>query len=598
MNAEIKTCQNCHKEFVIEPDDFTFYEKMQVPAPMFCPQCRFQRRLSFCNERHLYKINCGLCGKGMIAMYPPNTKFPVYCLPCYRSDNWDPLSYGREYNFDQPFFEQFKELKSHVPRASLVRQGDIAGSEYCNRASYNKDCYLIIRANYNENSLYSYNLWESRDSMDCFNVHKSELAYNCIDSIDCYHVQYCQECRLCRDSILLFDCRNCTSCIGCVGLRNKQYHILNRPYTKEDYENELRGLSLNTVAGMTALAGRFKVILDKAIRESEIETNCVRSTGNWLTDCKDVLDSYQCRDFENGKYLLSVIGAKDCMDYSYWGRETELVYESSNCGYNVSRIRFANESWDACHDLTYCDNCYSSANLFGCVGLRKKDYCILNKQYTKEEYEKMMPRIVEHMNSMPYTDKRGRVYKFGEFFPTELSASPYNMTAAYENFPLNREEILKQGYAWEDFKEKEYTVTKSWRDLPESIETVDDSILKEVILCKTQDEGSKGIIEERSCTKAFRITPEEFSFYRRMNIPLPHSCFNCRHYERFKKRNPLKLWHRKCQCAGAKSENEIYQNVAQHPHGAGHCPNDFETSYSPERREIVYCEQCYNSEVV
>jgi hypothetical protein len=349
---------------------------------------------------------------------------------------------------------------------------------------------------------------------------------------------------------------------------------------------------------MKALAGRFKVILDKAIRESEIETNCVRSTGNWLTDCKDVLDSYQCRDFENGKYLLSVIGAKDCMDYSYWGRETELVYESSNCGYNVSRIRFANESWDACHDLTYCDNCYSSANLFGCVGLRKKDYCILNKQYTKEEYEKMMPRIVEHMNSMPYTDKRGRVYKFGEFFPTELSASPYNMTAAYENFPLNREEILKQGYAWEDFKEKEYTVTKSWRDLPESIETVDDSILKEVILCKTQDEGSKGIIEERSCTKAFRITPEEFSFYRRMNIPLPHSCFNCRHYERFKKRNPLKLWHRKCQCAGAKSENEIYQNVAQHPHGAGHCPNDFETSYSPERREIVYCEQCYNSEVV
>ncbi|TSA45086.1 hypothetical protein D4R51_02495 [bacterium] len=586
MNSEIKQCQNCKQNFTIEPDDFSFYERMQVPAPTFCPQCRFQRRLSFCNERHLYKNNCSLCGKGMIAMYPPGTKFPVYCLSCYRSDNWDPLSYGREYNFNQPFFEQFKELKSHVPRASLVRQGDIAGSEYCNRASYNKDCYLLIRANYNENSLYSYNLWESRDSADCFNVHKSELVYNCIDSIDCYHAQYCRECGLCRDSILLFDCRNCTSCAGCVGLRNKQYYILNHPYTKEEYENELRGLNLDTVAGLSAFETRFREILDKSIRESEIETNCVRSSGNWLTDCKDVLDSYQCREVENGKYLLSVIGAKDCMDYSYWGRETELVYEASNCGYNASRIRFSNESWDACHDLTYCDNCYSSGNLFGSVGLRKKDYCILNRQYTKEEYEKMLPRITEHMSAMPYTDKRGRVYKFGEFFPTELSASPYNMTAAYENFPLNKEEILKEGYAWEDFKEKEYAVTKSWRDLPEDIKSVDDGILKEVILCKTQDEGGKNVIEERSCTKAFRIIPEELSFYRRMNIPLPRSCFNCRHYERFKKRNPLKLWHRKCMC-----------DKPGHSH-ISHCPNEFETSYAPERKEIVYCEQCYNAEVV
>jgi hypothetical protein len=339
--------------------------------------------------------------------------------------------------------------------------------------------------------------------------------------------------------------------------------------------------------------------MDKSIRESEIETNCVRSSGNWLTDCKDVLDSYQCREVENGKYLLSVIGAKDCMDYTYWGRETELVYETSNCGYHASRIRFVNESWDACHDLTYSDNCYASGNLFGCVGLRKKEYCILNKQYSKEEYESLISKIIDHMNSIPYTDKKGRVYKFGEFFPTELSASPYNTTAANENFPLNKEQALQQGYAWEDFKEKEYKVTKSWRELPENIKLVDDKILNEVILCKTQDENNgKNIIEERSCTKAFRITSEELMFYKRMNIPLPHSCFNCRHYERFKKRNSLKLWHRKCQCAGDKSGNGVYQNTVGHSHKNGQCTNEFETSYAPERKEIVYCEQCYQAEVV
>ncbi len=535
----------------------------------------------------------------MISMYPSGTIFPVYCLPCYRGDRWDPISYAREYDFSRPFFSQYKELKSHVPRASLVRQGDIAGSEYCNRASYNKDCYLIIRANYNEHSLYSYNLWDSRDCVDCFNVHKSELTYDSIDSIDCYRVQYCQECRLCRDSIFLFDCRNCTDCIGCVGLRNKQYFILNRPYAKEQYEDELQKLGLNTTAGLSAFAVRFGEIMKDSVREAEIETNCVGSSGNWLTDCKDVLDSYQSRKVEGGKYLLSVIDAKDCMDYSYWGRGTELIYETSNCGYNASRIRFVNESWDSCHDLTYCDNCYASENCFGCVGLRSKQYCILNKQYTKEEYEKLIPKIITHMNSMPYADSCGRIYKFGEFFPTELSASPYNKTAAYENFPLGKKEIEEQGYTWEDSKEKEYATTKSWRDLPEDIAAVGDEILKEVILCETQDEvRTKDVIEERSCTKAYRITPEELTFYKKIGIPLPHRCFNCRHYARFKKRNPLKLWKRTCQCSGTTSENGTYRNIASHQHGAGKCSNEFETSYAPERPETVYCESCYQSEVV
>ena len=83
-----------------------------------------------------------------------------------------------------------------------------------------------------------------------------------------------------------------------------------------------------------------------------------------------------------------------------------------------------------------------------------------------------------------------------------------------------------------------------------------------------------------------------------MNLALPRLCPNCRHYQRLKQRNPLKLWHRKCTCAGQKDDKGIYQNTAKHFHDNNHCTNEFETSYAPERLEIVYCEQCYNSEVV
>ncbi|KKT22561.1 MAG: hypothetical protein UW08_C0006G0001, partial [Parcubacteria group bacterium GW2011_GWB1_43_8b] len=67
--------------------------------------------------------------------------------------------------------------------------------------------------------------------------------------------------------------------------------------------------------------------------------------------------------------------------------------------------------------------------------------------------------------------------------------------------------------------------------------------------------------------------------------------------QRLKQRNPLKLWHRHCQCKGKKSENNTYTNTITHQHGDSPCPNEFETSYSPDRPEIVYCEQCYNAEI-
>ncbi|HEY4526141.1 MAG TPA: hypothetical protein VJL32_03550 [Candidatus Paceibacterota bacterium] len=43
---------------------------------------------------------------------------------------------------------------------------------------------------------------------------------------------------------------------------------------------------------------------------------------------------------------------------------------------------------------------------------------------------------------------------------------------------------------------------------------------------------------------------------------------------------------------------DAYKNFATHFHGENPCPTEFETSYAPDRPEIVYCEQCYNSEVV
>src|SRR6185369_10692718 len=140
-----------------------------------------------------------------------------------------------------------------------------------------------------------------------------------------------------------------------------------------------------------------------------------------------------------------------------------------------------------------------NADLFGCVALRNKQYCILNKQYSKEEYESLVPKIIEHMKTMPYTDAKGRAYAYGEFFPSELSPFAYNETLAQEYFPLDEAGAAQQGYRWRENPKRNYEITQTSGTLPDHIKDVSDAVLQDIIAC-----GHGGSCQHQ-CTTAFRI---------------------------------------------------------------------------------------------
>ena len=78
MESQTKTCQNCKKDFIIEPDDFSFYEKIKVPPPTFCPNCRLQRRMSWRNGWHLFKKTDSLNGKKIFSLFPEESPVKIY----------------------------------------------------------------------------------------------------------------------------------------------------------------------------------------------------------------------------------------------------------------------------------------------------------------------------------------------------------------------------------------------------------------------------------------------------------------------------------------------------------------------------------------
>jgi len=611
---ETKQCQNCHNSFVIDAEDFNFYDKIQAPAPTWCPECRCQRRMTWRNERSLYKTKCVLTSKEVITCFSPDSHIVVYDRDAWWSDKWDPFLYGAEYDFNKPFFIQFRELLGRIPMPSLFNSR-CTNSEYGNHNGELKNAYLVFATWQGENIMYGAKAHSCKDSLDILASQNSELCYEIVNSIKLYHSAFLENCENCTDSYFLYECRGCNNCFGCTNLRNKSYYILNQSYGKEEYFEKIKEFGLESYKQLSEVKQRFIEIKTKSLHKFARIYNSPNSTGDNLAN---VSNSKQCfdanKDVRDSKFCINATQSmNDSYDGYGVGAKVDLLYESVDTGVSGSRFYFDIFIWGG-SDVIYCYGCHGSHNMFGCIGLHNKSYCILNKQYSKEEYEELVPKIIKHMNDMPYVDKKGRIYKYGEFFPPELSPFSYNETIAQEYFPLTKEQAIEQGYSWKDPEERNYKIQIPNDQLPDNIRDVEDDIVNKVIGCahaqlSTSQVDNPDRLEpacNEQCTTAFKIIPDELQFYRKMNLPLPRLCSNCRHYQRLKQRNPLKLWHRKCMCAGKKLEirnekletSHQYQNTIKHFHGDNSCPNEFETSYSPNRQEIIYCEQCYNAEVV
>ena len=364
---------------------------------------------------------------------------------------------------------------------------------------------------------------------------------------------------------------NCTDCFMCTMLVGKKYFFKNKQYSKEEYEKILESYKLDTFSGVKRAQKEYDEFILKYPKRYVYVFNSKGCIGDAISYSKNSQFCFNVKKSENCKWVDNSDSPKDSYDMSTGGELSEC-YEDITCDHS-SRNLFGIFSWKS-QDMEYTQHCHSSKSLFGCVGLRNKKYCIFNKQYSKEQYEILVEKIRKQMAELPYKDANGIVYKYGEFYPAELSYFGYNETIASERFPLRKNEAISRNLNWQD-KVQKTTGKETLRpeNIPDSINEVGESILDEVLACI-------------DCTRNYKIVPNEFIFYKKMSVPIPRRCFYCRHDARLKRRNPFKLWHRKCMC-----------DKRGHANHEGKCEIEFETTYAPERPEIVYCEKCYQAEV-
>ena len=574
-----KTCHNpwCKQPFEITQDDLAFYDKISptfngkkelIPPPTLCPSCREQRRVSWRNVRTLYSRTCSATGKKIMSVHHDSVPFPVYEYDYWWSDHWDPLAYGQDFDFNRPFFEQFAALSNRAPHINLQNAGN-ENAYYTSYAGWNKNCYWIFYSDHNQDCCFLEDSFNCKDCLDCSYSHRCTLCYETFFCTDCYNCRFAQGCHNCTDGWFLKNCIGCRSCFGCVNLRNGEYFFFNQKCSKEEYAEKLRQFDLKATNVLARLQEQFHQYALQFPHKNQEGVLNENATGNYINNCKNVRFGFAVEHCQDCAYINDCQKCVDCYDMDGWGGTgAQLVYEGQTVGEGAMNVAFCSCTWTGASSIYYSDLCLNNCHdLFGCFGLKKMQYCILNKQYTKEEYEKLVPRIIEHMRNdgggaaMNQSETNG---SWGEFFPISISPFAYNETVAQEYFPLTKNEVEKRGWKWREEKDEMPKVSRviPAEKLPNSIDDIPDDILNWAMKCETTK-------------RPFKIIKQELDFYRQMKLPVPHFHPDERHKRRMAHRNPRKLWNRPCM----------------------KCGKEMETTYQPSRPEIVYCEPCYLAEV-
>jgi len=549
---ETKQCQNCKKEFTIEPDDFAFYEKLDIPKPDMCPHCRIKYLLAFWVFGRFRITKSALSGKTIITVLPESVPFPVYERSEFVSDAWDPMDYGADYDESCPFMGQLVKLQSKVPHPHQTGMKN-TNSDWADDVWESKDTYLTRSALRLESVSYGYRVLACKNSVDLTFCWDLEHSYDCLYCFKSYGLKYSFNSRDCLNSYFLYDCRNCQDCFMCWNLRNAKHHISNKPYSKEEYEQKISEYNLKSRTENEKLKKEFwQYVQQNSVHRQDYNLQALNSPGNFLNNDKNCYQCYFIEDSENCRYCFRGRG-KESID-------SVCLFDSERCaicavdqfgGYG----NLCNLYTTLCRYSAYLDNCEECEYCFGCVGLRKKKYCILNKQYSKEEYEARVEKIKNNM-------KQGG--EWGKFWPLSSAYSGYNLTLAQMQFPMAKDEALKFGAKWDEPSEPHYDNIVNGDDLPDNIDEVKDDITRQRILCPE--------------TKlSYNITKDELAFYKEHGIPLPRRHFDWRTQERYKP----------------------FSYMGQSQHGVcTFCNKEIEHYCAPELGfKKIACLECYQREV-
>lgn len=288
------------------------------------------------------------------------------------------------------YLHEFEKLRNSLPRLALGIVNN-ENCDYCNYIDQCKSCYLLVSAYESEKCYYGKFNFFCNWCMDTMYLEKCELCYECIDCKNCYNCNYLQDCENCTDSEYCIFTKGCNNCFLCINVRQKQYYILNKPYSRQEYSRKIQEIKEK---GKKYLEEKIQKLKLDNPHPPLVEENNENSSGHHIFNNKNVQYCYETKHSQDCIHSTELFTCEDCTDiligdYSKWCYDCISAYKLHNSD-------FCYNCWES-SDLSYCEQCYQCQNCFFCSNLQHKKYYIFNKPYLEEEYFQKKQEIIEKM---------------------------------------------------------------------------------------------------------------------------------------------------------------------------------------------------------
>ena len=478
----------------------------------------------------------------------------------------DGTKFGRDFDFNRPFFEQFFELSLEVPKPSLVQKKN-ENCEFTYDTNEDRDCYLVAACDNSHNCHYGSLVIECRDCADCDDITQCELCVGCAYCDTSFGLVECSYCSGSSNCFFSSNLVNCHNCIFCIGLQNKRNCIFNVEVGADVFETFLLQRQLFRRKFFEKARQMFEFFKESVPQRFMFLLKSENVTGDKISNSKNCENCYAVENTLDSSNCAFGLDLKDCMDCWMSAYGPQKCFENQTVlhgGFNLFGMFSTNVT-----SSFYFEHCHNSQDLFGCSGIKNKKYCILNKQYSKEEYETLKTKIIEHLK---------KTNEWGQFFPIWMSPFPYNSTMAHFYYPLDREKAKKLVATHEKFWPTRKSATEfeslQWMDpkkyFPNAVAPKVVSPPDSLLECS----GKNIVPSVFSCKKTkkpFRVIGQELAIYQKLKIPLPDLCPMERFRIRNKNYNPRLLHDRKC----------------------AKCAKDLKSTFAPDDPRIILCETHY-----
>ena len=223
---------------VVSKDSFLCFNSSNLENCYYC----YSSRKSEDSGDSLFIENCNLCYEcksldscfGCVGTY--HKKYQIFNKQYKREEYLKRLEEIRKWPHTK-IAKEVEKLRLKWPHVYMhqVHTTNCQG-DYVN---HSKNCYWTFDSFECEDCLYITEACLERgckDSVDCGPiVNTLEQCYDCAFCgylHECSHIYWADWCSDCHWSTNIWDCNHC---FGCDYLKNKEYHILNKPYPKDEY---------------------------------------------------------------------------------------------------------------------------------------------------------------------------------------------------------------------------------------------------------------------------------------------------------------------------------------------------------------------------